>query len=110
MSDDKVVDLARYRALARGELTTEETAAWAAAIQDHALRLYTRTLREPFTGFCEAVFDPEKNRRYVYIGYHYESRVVAKYNIGENDRLTRTRPTKRDDKLLQRYRAGVEFR
>ena len=90
-------------------MTEAEAAAWAAAIQDRALRLYNRTLREPFTGFCEAVFDDVRHRRYIYIGYHYESRVVAKYNIGKNDRLTRAKPTKHDDKLLQRYRSGVFY-
>jgi hypothetical protein len=108
MSDDNVIDFARYRAFARSERTREEWDAWAGEIEDRALNLYTRTLREPFTGFCTAVFDRERNRRYIFIGYHYESRVVAKYNIGTNDRLTRAKPTKRDDKLLQRHRAGFD--
>jgi hypothetical protein len=37
MSDDKIMDFARHRALARGELTNEETAAWASEIEDRAL-------------------------------------------------------------------------
>lgn len=104
---DNVIDFARYRALARGEMTEEEVAAWAAAIEDRALRLYTKNKRDSFTGFCVAVFDRERNRRFIFIGHHNESCVVAKYNIGKNDSLRSVRPTKRDDKLLQRFRAGV---
>ena len=110
MSDEKIVDFARYRALARGEATTEDAAAaWAAAIENRALHLYTKNSRELFTGFCVAVFDDVKNRRCVLIGHHRESRVIARYNIGKNDELRRVKPTKRDDNLLARYRAGVVY-
>lgn len=109
MSDDKVIDLARYRALTRGELTSEEAAAWAAGIEDRALHLHTKNARDQFTGFCVAVFDDVKNCRCILIGYHNESRVIAKYSIGKNDRLRPVKPTKRDDKLLARYRSGVFY-
>jgi len=109
MSDDNVIDLARYRALAHGKLTDEESAAWAGKIEDRARTLFTKNRREPFNGFCVAVFDDVKNRVCVLLGHHDESRVVAKYSIGKNDRLRPVRPTKRDDKLLARYRSGVFY-
>ena len=65
MSDDKIVDFACYRALARGELASEDAAAWASEIEDRALRLCTKNARDFFTGLCVAVFDDVKNCRKV---------------------------------------------
>jgi hypothetical protein len=107
MRDEKVVDLARRRALARGERTAEETDAWATEIEARARRLYSKNAREPFRGFCTVVFDPVKKRPCVLLGPESETRVVARYNIGKDDGLRPVKPTERDDELLARYRGGV---
>lgn len=108
MSDGKIVDFAHHREL-RDELAREEKAAWAGALEERALRLYTKHEREMFTGFCTVVFDKKKSRWCVLLGPHGETRVVARYNIGKNDSLRPVTPTKRDDELLARLRAGVYY-
>src|SRR5688572_33393607 len=106
---DNVIDFARYRALARGELTPEEWAAWAGKIEDRAWTLFHKNRREPFNGTCFVAWDDVKQRACVLFVHHYESKVVAKYSIGKKDKLRQGKPTKRDDQLLQRYRSGVFY-
>lgn len=100
MSDEKIVDFAAY--LARRGRT------WADDCEQRALRAFVEE-NPDFGGFCVAAFDDVKQCACVLLGHRSEARVVARFNIGKNDKLRRVKPTKGDHRLLARYMAGVVF-